>query len=432
MLACAVVSARSTASPRAVPYSMQTSSPARAGAPARRRLLLVTHRSPGQAGGPAARWRSLVRHLPAHGWDVDVLAARATVGADEYRAAPAARRRAQQRARVMARVAALADPAFRALGVRPEAFPLSMTWIPRGAIDVRRRLAERRYDAVLATGPPAAALLATRAARRAGDPPLVVELRDLWASNPLFDRDGRLLGALERWVFGAAAAIVAMTPEAAADIERRHPTVSHVAVIPNGFETELLARRQATTPHEPIEILHSGTLTADRPLTPLLNVLADARHRDAFRLTLHGYVAPPIAEQLRRADGRVMVELIPPSDWNDAIARIARADAALVTQAATAGDATAVASRVYEYLALGRPVLCLSAGGATEAVLRRVGADQFCARLDDEASIGRALDRLRMRASPAAVPRQRLAPYDRATIARTTAELLDGVVSRSL
>jgi glycosyltransferase involved in cell wall biosynthesis len=316
-------------------------------------------------------------------------------------------------------------------GLRPEALPLSYAWVARGVSEVRRRVRDGDYDVVLATGPPFAALVAARLAH--DEVPLVVELRDLWAGNPLFDRRGGVLGALERWVISASAAIVVMTPEAAADVQRRHPTVARrVNVIPNGFEAALLARRQDTPVRDPIEILHSGTLTVDRPLAPLLRVLASDRHRDTFRLTLHGYLAPPVAAQVRAADPRVRVDVLPPSDWEDAMSRITRADVALVTQAASAGDATAVAGKVYEYLALGRPVLCLSAGGATEAVLRQMGADRYCARLDDEASIGRALDRLRSDLPVAPVPTARLAPYARETIARRTAELLDAVVSRSL
>jgi glycosyltransferase involved in cell wall biosynthesis len=349
-----------------------------------------------------------------------VLAAAAGRGADEYAGSP----EAERRARVMGAVGRLSDPAFAALGVRPEAFPLSTAWIPRAVRDLRRRLDERPYDAILATGPPTAALLAARAARRAGDPPLVVELRDLWASNPLFDRRGELLGALERWVFGAAAAVVTVSPEAAADVRRRHPA-ARVEDLPNGFEPELLERRTTPAAAGPIEILHSGTLTADRPLTPLLRVLERDPYRAAFRLVLHGYVAPPIAAQVAAADGAV--ELVAPSGWEDAVARIAAADVALVSQAASAGDATAVAGKVYEYLALGRPVLCLSAGGATEALLRRLGADAYCARLDDAASIARALDRLRAGPSAGPVAPARLAPYDRTAIARRMAALLDGV-----
>lgn len=402
-----------------------------------RRLLLVTHRHPQQHGGPAARWRSLCAHLPRHGWEVDVLAAVPRLAGDEY---GGAQRALAVRARVMGRVGALADPAFGLVGVRPEAFPLSMAWVPRGARDVRRRVAAGRYDAVLATGPPMAALLAARAAHRGAAvpaargaatpdraaPPLVVELRDLWAGNPLFDRRGGLLGAMERWVFGAAAAIVTVSPEAAADVARRHPALAdRVVEVPNGFEDALFARRRpGGEPRRPRTILHSGTLTGDRPLAPLLRVLEG--YRDDFRLVVHGYVAPPVAAEI--AASPAPVEVVAPSSWEDAVARIADCDVALVTQAALAGDATAVAGKVYEYLALGRPVLCLSAGGATEAVLRRVGADEGCARLDDDASIARALDRLRDE-PPAPVAPERLAPYARTTIARRLAELLDRLAS---
>ena len=136
------------------------------------------------------------------------------VGAVEFASDARGQRQAERRARVMGTVGRIADPAFSLLGVRPEALPLSTMWMPRGALAVRHRLAGAPYDAVLATGPPMVALLAARAGLRHGDPPLVVELRDLWAGNPAFDRGGPLLPALERAAFGRAAAIVACTPEA--------------------------------------------------------------------------------------------------------------------------------------------------------------------------------------------------------------------------
>lgn len=389
-----------------------------------KRLLLVTHRTIDQAGGPAARWRSFARHLGEAGWSVDVAAAPQRASAVEFVGDERSRRRVDTRARVMGTVGRLADPAFRALGVRPEALPLSMTWLPRGARSVRRRLDASRYDAVLATGPPMVALLAARAAVRPGDPPLLVELRDLWAGSPAFDRGGPLLPAIERYVFARAAAIVVCTPEAADDVRARHPgAAARVVEIANGFEAELLARRRDDPPAgRPLTILHSGTLTADRPLAPLLRALA--KRPGAFRLVLHGHVTPAIEREI--AAGGVEVERIPPSGWAEAVERIAAADVALVTQAHGAGDATAVAAKVYEYLALGRPVLCVTDGGATEALLRRLGADGLCARLDDDASIVAALDRIVAGDVPGPVEPEALAPYDRRALARRLAAILDG------
>jgi glycosyltransferase involved in cell wall biosynthesis len=369
-----------------------------------RRLLLVSHRPVDQAGGPAARWRSFVRHLPEHGWEVDVLSAG---GTDEF-ASPSS---AQTRAKVMEAAGRLADPVFRLAGLRPEALPLSTLWIPRGAREIRRRLRERGYDAVLATAPPFAALIA--ASRAAGDVPLVVELRDLWAGNPAFDRGGPVLRRAESRVVNRAAAVVAVTPEAADDLRRRHPS-ARIEEIPNGFEPELLTMRRETSG---TTILHSGTLTKDRPLAPLLAAL-----KPPLRLVLHGYVAPEIQKEI--ANSGAEVETVPPSGWEDAIERIAGADVALVTQARGAGDETAVAAKVYEYLALGKPVLSITDGGATEALLRRLGADQLSARLDQQPSIEAALDRIRAGDLPPPVAPEKLARYERPRLAESLANLL--------
>jgi glycosyltransferase involved in cell wall biosynthesis len=373
-------------------------------------MLLVSHRSIDQAGGPAARWRSFARHLPEHGWEVDVLSAG---GADEF----ASPEKAQSRAKVMETAGRIADPVFRLAGLRPEALPLSTLWVKRGTREIRRRLAGGTYDAVLATAPPFAALIAAR--RAVGSVPLVVELRDLWAGNPAFDRGGPILRRLESRVVGGSAAVVAVTPEAAEDLRARHRDV-RVEEIPNGFEPALIAMRKPASGGK--TILHSGTLTKDRPLAPLLRAL-----RPPLRLVLHGYVAPEIQKELAASSAEI--EVVPPSGWEDAVRRIADADVALVTQARGAGDATAVAAKVYEYLALGKPVLCLSHGGATEALLRRLDADQLAARLDDDASIEAALERIESGDLPSPVAPEKLAPYERPRLAKRLADLLDGLAA---
>jgi glycosyltransferase involved in cell wall biosynthesis len=376
-----------------------------------RRLLLVSHRPVDQAGGPAARWRSFVQHLPEHGWEVDVLSAG---GTDEF-ASPGS---AQARAKVMETAGRLADPVFRLAGLRPEALPLSTLWIPRGAREIRRRLRREGYDAVIATAPPFAALLA--ASRAVRDVPLVVELRDLWARNPAFDRGGPILRRAESSVVKQAAAVVAVTPEAADNLRRRHPG-TQIEEIPNGFEPELLTMRRETSG---TTILHSGTLTKDRPLAPLLAAL-----KPPLRLVLHGYVAPEIQKEI--ADSGAEVETVPPSGWEDAVRRIAEADVALVTQARGAGDETAVAAKVYEYLALGKPVLSITDGGATEALLRRLGADELSARLDEQPSIEAALDRIRVGDLPPPVAPEKLARYERPRLAEALANFLATLATNS-
>lgn len=389
-----------------------------------RRLLLVTHRPLEGAGGGGARWRSLARHLPEHGWSVDVLAAGAEASR-EYSERPADRRRLRRRAAAMAALRTATGPVFAAAGVRPTAAPPSLLWGLREAARLRGVLEEGSYDAVVATSPPVAALLAARRALPAEAPPLVAELRDLWAGNPAYVRRDRALDRVERWLLARAAVTVTTSGEAAAELRRRHAALGlPVEVITNGFEPELLALREdVPRPSDgPLILVHSGTLVPGRPLGPLLRVLMRPDFAQRFRLVLHGYLSRSSLRELREHPG-APVRALPPSSWEDAVEVMCRAHACVVLQGAAVGDATAIAAKTYEYLALGKPVLALTDGGATERLLRTLGADQLCARLADDASVAAALERL-AEGAPAPVPAERLRPLSRPAQAETMAALL--------
>jgi glycosyltransferase involved in cell wall biosynthesis len=372
-------------------------------------------------------------YLERQGWIVDVVSGQEGGDTLEFSESDADRAWVAKRARKIALFRTASAPAFALLGIRHAAVSGSMAWAGAGVREIRRRLAAERYDAALATAPPIVGPIALRLAQRGTRVPFVVELRDLFAGNPAYDRRGGLLGATERWLVGPAAAIVVSTPEAVADFRVRHPHFAdRIREIANGFEPELLGLRTERPPPGAVTtILHSGTLTPSRPLTPLLDVLAQPQHRGRFRLVLHGPISRKSLIELSRACGEVDAAIVPPSGWREAVERIRAADVALVTQSRSAGDETAVAAKVYEYLALGKPVLALTHGGATEALLRRLGADALCARLDRPSSIARAVDRIAAGPLPEPIPKARLASYSRSTQAAQLADLLEGVAQRT-
>jgi glycosyltransferase involved in cell wall biosynthesis len=402
-----------------------------------RHLLLVTHRSPQQDGGPAARWRAFLRYLPEHGWNVEVLSAATRISTSEFDGGSSFA--VGSRASAMAQLARLSEPVFHLAGVQPDALPLSMLWVPRGRRLVRRRIEECRPDVVLASGPPIAGPIAARLGV-ARDVPLIVELRDLWAGSPAFDDGGRVLSNIEDWLLRKARRVIACTPEAVSDLALRHPDLSErIVQISNGFDPEIKSmadtgaggdRPPADRSRRTLTLLHSGTLTPARPLTPLIRALADPRLRGSFRLVLQGYLSPASRAEvaLARREGRVQIEVLAPSPWREAVARIEAADACLITQARSAGDQTAIASKIYEYLALGKPVLCITDGGASEALLHRLQADEFCARLAEPETILAALLRLRDGTFKRLAP-ERLEPYSRQALASRMAALLEDVAS---
>jgi glycosyltransferase involved in cell wall biosynthesis len=256
-----------------------------------------------------------------------------------------------------------------------------------------------------------------------------MELRDLWAGNPAYERRPGALDRIERMLLASAAAVVAVTPEAAESLRRRHPGLGErLSVVPNGYEPELLERRsmQQKPDRSPIVLLHSGTLVPGRPLAPLVAALA-RRPAGELRLVLHGYTAP---ELRREVDDVASIDVLPPSSWAEAIEQMRAADVCVITQSRAVGDATAIPGKVYEYLALGKPVLCISDGGATEQLLRRLGADALVARLGDPASIDTALGRIVAAELPPPIDPDLLAPYSRAAEAGELARLLDTIVAK--
>jgi glycosyltransferase involved in cell wall biosynthesis len=364
--------------------------------------------------------------MPELGWMVDAVCADQV---DDIDAEAHELQHIARRARLMSRMRSILRPAFNLAGIQPP--QRSMLWTIRGALAVRARLGDRP-DVVVATAPPMVALLAARLGLLGSDIPFVVDMRDLWAGNPAFDRGGPLLPWIERWIFARADIIIVCAAECLVDISKRYPALKdRFRLIPNGFEPELVALRSPPSwSQRPLTILHSGVLTTARPLAPLLKALDCDRLRSSFRLCLHGYLAPEIEGELSAAPPGVEVQVLPASDWGEATARIASADVTLVSQARGAGDELTVASKVYEYLAIGKPVLCLSDGGGTEAMLKRLGVGHFCARLDDSGAITSALLRLLEEPPPPPVAVEQIAPYDRARIARSMADTLGDVIER--
>jgi glycosyltransferase involved in cell wall biosynthesis len=92
-------------------------------------------------------------------------------------------------------------------------------------------------------------------------------------------------------------------------------------------------------------------------------------------------------------------------------------------------DRTALGTKVFELLALGRPVLALvDDGNDLHRLLESLGQGAGCARHDDPAAIAAAIERLAADPPPAAPP-EALAAWNRSAIAARVAALLDGLVA---
>jgi glycosyltransferase involved in cell wall biosynthesis len=343
---------------------------------------------------------------------------------------PRLARLAARRAAVMALAGRIADPLARILGVKPEAFAPNNVWALTGRRLVRDAIARERPDVVVATTPPVSALFATAAVARAV--PFIADFRDLWAGSPYFDRGGRLLPALQRRALVRASAVVTVTNGFCDRLLALHPEIApRLHVLPNGFDPALLARRTPAPPRggDPAKLVFAGALYGEHTAEPLVRALERAELRGRTRLELVGV----IDHRTRRAiaDGRIDAAVQPPVSWQEAIDRTLDADVVVVITTSSAGGDMAIPAKLYEALALGRPVLAIARGGSdTAELLERLGQSAGLAPPDDPAAIAAAIERL-LADPPPPVPADALADFDRDRIAARYAELLDEVATRS-
>jgi glycosyltransferase involved in cell wall biosynthesis len=367
-----------------------------------KRLLLVSQRPQEYGGVGSSRWNAFRAMLPEHGWEVEVVTARPNATANEHAEDAAGQRLYAVRTAVMGRAGALMRPVVRRAGVEPEALAPSALWGLTGRRAVRDAIARHRPDAIWATSPPVAAHLVMAGLELTV--PYVAELRDHWAGNPYYDAGGTLLTRLESRPLAAAAAVVCVTPQAADRLRRLHPGLAP-RVLPNGFDPALLERREPRRPGRPATLVHAGALYGGRTLAALHEALAAPALAGRVRLDVFGPGTPA-----------------GPVDAQTARERVAAADLALVVF--TPGEETAVPGKLYEALALGKPVLALGgADSAMAALLRELGQDAGLAPPDDPAAILAALERL-LTEPPEPVAPARLDPYDRARVAADYAALL--------
>jgi glycosyltransferase involved in cell wall biosynthesis len=390
---------------------------------------VVSQRPLELGGGGSVRWRHLTNALSRHGWRVVECSPPVGIAADESSTDPRAAKLAARRAQAMGVASRALEPVARVLRVRPDAFAPNNLWALTGRRTIRDAVARERPDVVVATTPPPSAMLASASAVVGA--PVVVEFRDLWAGNPYFDRGSSMLRRLEGRALADASAVVTVTDGCHAVLSRLHPEIAgRLHVIPNGFEPSLLSRREPASQDGLAKLIHAGSLYGDRTAESLVRALASSGLRGCVRLELLGVVDPRTRRALANA-GHVAVEVIGSVEWDEAIARVVAAQIAVVINAPTTGGDMALPNKLFEALALGRPVLALTTPSSdTARLLERLGQDAGVAPPDDPAAIAAAIDRLLISPPPPVSP-EALGEFDRDRIAERYAALLDEVATRS-
>jgi len=439
-----------------------------------RRLLAMAYFFPPLGGGGCQRTLKLVRYLFPHGWHSTVV----TVKDPEYWILdPSLLQEVPASCEVLRAGGITSQRLLRLLGGagvrveepqgarRPGAFRAlrrlqQMVAIPDGYRPWARsagRLAADRIrrggiDAVWTTSSPESAHLAGLALQKEFGLPWIADFRDPWVGRVTYapptawhDRRQR---ALEGSVIAAADRVTVVSEAMADRFRARYPGLpaDRFVVLPNGYDPDDWARvadgeRHAAAPRDTkhFVLLHAGQL-AHRPT--VVDLLAAAkrlieespRRRETLRLRFMGGNEGLSPSDVARAGLEGVVEIVPSRPHLESLSAMKRAGALVLLGHGGDADSQIYTGKIYEYLTSGRPVIGILDDGPAGALLTASGQGRAC-RVGDVSAITEAIrSPLEAWERGVSVPDSPLpamaAGWERQTMARRAAELLDSIASR--
>lgn len=424
-----------------------------------KRLLLVSIQFPPWGGGGVMRMTKLVRYLDPVTWQVEVVSSDerhpevvdptllaeipASVVVTRIRGpfrgpGGAAKAIAMKTSygRLIGSIAGAAKLAARALLIPDR-------WIG-WSMKVARTEPGLRPDIVVSSGPPHSAHLgASLLARRLGVPH-VVDLRDEWAGNPMHRHPAPwhapVNNWLERWCLLRAAHVVVVAEVTPGALVARHPQLQgRVTTIPNGFDPADLLHlpaRVPAAPDRPTRFIFAGSLHGTGKVGRFFEAFGDSCRSapGSLHMEMLGYFGP---RQRRAAEAEVPgpdLTIRDPVPHAEALQAMAASDVLVVFTGEGGWGAGTFTGKLYEYLALRRPVLVVGPPGPAVEFVRSARAGT-AADPDDIVELSAAIaEAVSMARDPgfAGVPGALLDPFTRQHLANEWSDLLVRIAEREM
>jgi len=415
------------------------------------KCLLVSFYFPPAGGGGVQRPLKLAQYLPAMGIETHVLAPDDPRWLHRDDALRAPSQAWVHRARYVGvsggkpsevlagthgldRLATHARLQLRRLVVPDENATWALTAVPAG-IRIAR---EHDIDVVVSTSPPPSTHLIAAAIARATGARWVADLRDSLVAHAHRRADSTatrlkssLHGRVARLVAARADAITCVSDAISEETRSLGPR-GRVVTIANGCDFDDVAGLERH-PSERFRITHTGSFFGRRDPRPFLQALHDSRLDVAARFL--GDFRPADREWAESLGLGDRLELLPyaPRATSLALQRDSEALLLLIPEAGGRGRGV-LSGKVFEYVAVGRPILAaVPPDGAAAELIRETGAGAV-APPDDPVAIREALEGLHARWRGDGLPDVQLSDDWRRRLSRRTrveemAALLHDVVT---
>jgi glycosyltransferase involved in cell wall biosynthesis len=258
-----------------------------------------------------------------------------------------------------------------------------------------------RHDVAFVTSPPLPGVVAAAGGLIGRHVPYVLDVRDLWPaaaaalgelSNP---RVIRQVERAERWLYRHAAAATATTRPFCRHIDRLagRQIASH---LPNGALDQLIEGPSTPPPASGLfTVGYAGNLGIAQGLGIVLDAAAELRGEDIrFRLVGDGPVGATLRSEIERRDLNA-IEMRPVVSVEEVGNVLRGCNALLVPLAANRMLEDFVPSKLYDAMAVGRPVIA-ALGGEAANIVREAQCGMVIAS-EDGSALAAAARRLRDR-----------------------------------
>jgi glycosyl transferase family 4 len=340
-----------------------------------------------------------------------------------------------------------------ALRLRPPG--RSPGWYRSTLREGRRLVRQQNIEAIYSSGPPWSAHMAALKLAREYELPWVADFRDQWVADPfdvpqppreLIERDRRD----EARVMQRADFVVCVVDTLSEVLRTRYPErrAEEIVTIMNGFDPAILGGISFAPPAEEAEasrlrFVHTGHFYGKRRVEPFLEALnawlaAEPAMAPRIEVCLLGGLGEYLAEiraRVAAAGDSPYVRIEPDTSHHGAVQRQAEASVLLLVGYAGPGSETQMSGKIFEYLAVRRPILALAPPASPVGnVLRAAGVKHWIVSPDDHEGLVTTLRAIgaEWREGKLAGPQSAaaLAAFDRSEQTKQLAEVLERATTR--
>jgi glycosyltransferase involved in cell wall biosynthesis len=292
------------------------------------------------------------------------------------------------------------------------------------------------YDAVLVTVDPYSVGLLGVKIKEVLDVPLIVDIRDDWPHRWGGDTEKRQVEIemrMEEKIVGAADRVVLVTPDLLKSYQRRYPEYERFVLIPNGVDLEDFAQVSDMPLPSTFRITYLGKISNRDPISFFQAFKLFLEDPDvgegACSAVFPEYMAPELWRDVSQLGLESSIEQVPMLELEDY--KYALANSSVLLSINVKGYSAAIAGKMYEYWATGRPILLIDKDGAGANLVRRFDLG-LVADPDDVEGIHKALRKLYFQPVPVngrRKPRNGIEQFSREELTKQLIAMIESLLS---